>query len=231
MIVWKSVFGKKSIMQPFNIHRTNVIVRQPPIFLDYLLFLYQKGCFTYFFLHQKGCFLGKKLILFERWMIFTRPPAVEAEAMSLGTLALRPPRYTWICKHWYLWVLFYLYLWVLLTFFLGYRYVIFGLHAAPGFANILMLMFMGDILITMTKIYLSLYIWWSFQVVMKSFYLCVPCAGYCMNEVFEFISSFAHWFWEFLYSFACEDYLFECLHLCIYSFLYIKIQYDAKSVK
>ena len=39
-------------------------------------------------------------------MIFMRPPAVEAEAMSLGTLALRPPRYTWICKHLYLWVLF-----------------------------------------------------------------------------------------------------------------------------
>ena len=31
-------------------------------------------------------------------MIFMRPPAVEAEAMSLGTLALRLPRCTWICK-------------------------------------------------------------------------------------------------------------------------------------
>ena len=164
-------------------------------------------------------------------MIFMRPPAVEAEAMSLGTLALRLRRCTWICKHLYLWVLFLSLFVGFVNFFLGSRYVIFGLHAAPGFANIFILMFTGHILITMTKIYLSLYIWWSFQVVMKSFYLCVPCAGYCRNEVFEFTSSFAPWFWEFLFSFACGAYLFECLHLCIYSFLYIKIQYDAKSVK
>ena len=101
-------------------------------------------------------------------------------------------------------------------------------------------------LITMAKIYLSLLICWSFQVEMISFYLCVHngvfqinvnyicgpiCARYCMNEVFEFIWSFAPWLWEFLYSFVCEDYLFECLQPCIHSFLYIKIQYDAKSVK
>ena len=70
---------------------------------DHLFFL------TAHFFAPKGLFfLGKNSKLYGRWMIFTRPPAVEAEAMSLGTLALRLPRCTWICKHLYFWVLFFL---------------------------------------------------------------------------------------------------------------------------
>ena len=114
----------------FTLHRTNVLVRRPPFFLDYLLF-----CL------KRVVFLGKNLILFGRWMIFMRPPAVEAEAMSLGTLALRPPRCTWICKHLYLWVLFFIT-------FLG-NMKVFGFHAAPGCANIFICgfcsLFFGDI--------------------------------------------------------------------------------------
>ena len=96
----------------------------------------------------------------------------------------------------------YLYLLVLLTSLGGYRYVIFGLHAAPRFANIFILIFWGYILMTMTK-YICLFMLvliipggndkflfacslWSAPNNVN--YLCgAICARYCMNAVFEFI--------------------------------------------
>ena len=163
--------AKKGIKGGGDVHHEAIYPRRPFFLLDHLLFLF-----------QEDCFLGQNFHIFWRNDFYATTCCGSWSNVSwhagspASTLHLDLQTFKFVV---FFSELFYeigiLYLAStlhlnlqislfvdLVNFFLGYRYVIFCLHAAPWFANILILMFMGYIMITMKKIYLYIHICWLF---------------------------------------------------------------------